>query len=369
MAIATFNTHAIGIPTPTYSWEIKLPESEVWDTLIGETQNTLNLNVDNISLNDAKIRCKISNSEGTVYTREATLTVGSLPTFIFQPTSMEVPETTEVSFYGYAETDCETEVTYQWYHNGEPMVGETDWFITLTNTSDEDLGEYYVIATDCFGSIQSDTAILTFSPPTIWEAPPFLRDDFTYSSESDAELDFSNSNFVGFRGNDQTYIFRTYSPPSFHWEVEYTTSAEDLSTFPTADIRVHGAGIGTTGGNPYLHNIAGLTYYATDGDGSINPAFRAVDQDDNVIWYSGIVGLGNFNVKLTFDVVLNINETHYDLHMRIEIPNAPYPIDETVIFEQWTSTGTGLLYASVFSPWASSSTDMLLTSYYTETPI
>lgn len=55
-------------------------------------------------------------------------------------------------------------LSFQWYKDGEPIEGETGNVLTFTVTSAEAAGEYYVIATNAYGSRKSSSAWLEVDP-------------------------------------------------------------------------------------------------------------------------------------------------------------------------------------------------------------
>ena len=56
------------------------------------------------------------------------------------------------------------EVTFQWYHNGEMLSGETSRTFDIASVSLEDAGKYYVTATNAFGTTFSTHARVSVNP-------------------------------------------------------------------------------------------------------------------------------------------------------------------------------------------------------------
>ncbi len=50
--------------------------------------------------------------------------------------------------------------TYQWFKDGEPLPGATQFFFAIVDASFEDAGAYYVVATGACGSLASDIAVI-----------------------------------------------------------------------------------------------------------------------------------------------------------------------------------------------------------------
>lgn len=83
-----------------------------------------------------------------------------LPVVGLQPKSQVVTPGSIVSFRitaGGAEP-----LSFQWYKDGTPLAGQTNMVLNLTNVTEADLGQYYVVVSNPNGSATSEFATLSF---------------------------------------------------------------------------------------------------------------------------------------------------------------------------------------------------------------
>lgn len=66
-------------------------------------------------------------------------------------------------------------LTYQWFHDGNPVSGDGAPLLSFESAQDVDSGDYHVVVSNSYGSITSSVARLTVqSPPIITEEPKNL---------------------------------------------------------------------------------------------------------------------------------------------------------------------------------------------------
>ncbi len=112
---------------------------------------------------DAQGRIYVIDGGGTTV-RQGQL-VGESPDITSQPQSQTVTAGATASFSITATSS--TALTYQWLLNGTALAGATTNTLTLANARTTDAGSYSVIVSNTFGSITSNSAILTVtSAPT-----------------------------------------------------------------------------------------------------------------------------------------------------------------------------------------------------------
>jgi autotransporter-associated beta strand protein len=113
----------------------------------------------------------ISNAAGMVTSSLATLTVVD-PFIMAQPVGVTNIAGSTVNF---AVTAVGTApLAYQWYQDGNPLYGETDSELTLTDIAGGDAGLYTVVITNVYGARTSSPAILVTIPPLIVSQPVSL---------------------------------------------------------------------------------------------------------------------------------------------------------------------------------------------------
>jgi len=153
----TFSITATGNPEPSYQWLKN-------DTILpGKTGAAFTIPA--AALADSGIySVVVSNSQGTVTSDPATLTVCTLPQITLQPVSYTVTQSVDSSF---AFTVIATGIpapTYEWRLNGFPIPGATDSTYTKTNATSNDAGTYRVVVMNPADTVYSDAVTLTVNP-------------------------------------------------------------------------------------------------------------------------------------------------------------------------------------------------------------
>jgi hypothetical protein len=114
----------------------------------------------NVQVSDAgQYSAVVVTGPETAISTPATLTVSAAPTITEQPKSqvgfVGAPVTFKVTATGSAP------LSYQWFHNGEPIPGATDSTLTIRNVQVDQAGSYAVLVGNSAGSTVSDVALLT----------------------------------------------------------------------------------------------------------------------------------------------------------------------------------------------------------------
>ena len=162
---ASFSTSASGGTPFSYQWYFNT------NTLLSNQTNSV-LNLVNVQTNDAgKYSVIIANSQGSITSRLATLTVQppQPPTISIQPVDVNLIAGNSVTFGvtagGYAP------LRYQWYFNtNTPLANQTNATLIIAGAQTNNSGGYSVIITNTIGSITSRVAALQ----VVYVGPPNL---------------------------------------------------------------------------------------------------------------------------------------------------------------------------------------------------
>jgi hypothetical protein len=105
----------------------------------------------------------VSNASGSVNSDTVQITVGGAtgtgPSINTQPLSQSINNGSQYSVQ-VAATGTGT-LSYQWYHNGVAMSGQTLYLIYNPHIAASDAGTYYCVVTDSTGSTTSSVATIT----------------------------------------------------------------------------------------------------------------------------------------------------------------------------------------------------------------
>ncbi len=156
---ATFTATADGPGPLSYQWRRDgVPIS-------GATTSTLTiLSVQTASAGAYSV--VIGNSAGTVTSSDARLNVlvpTTPPSILSQPVSQTVNAGQAVTFT--ASVDRATAL--QWFRNGAAIAGATGSSFSLPRVRESDAGSYTLVASNGFGSVSSNPAVLTVRPSSI----------------------------------------------------------------------------------------------------------------------------------------------------------------------------------------------------------
>lgn len=155
---------AIGEPSPTFTW--------YHDGQLLTNQTQPELIIDAITDEDEGVyTAHVLNSQGSVISMDAVLTVFNVPVVIFQPPLHTVVDpgqrvALEVLFTGSPFPSI------AWYKNGVAMPGRTFSQLTFPSVTELDEGTYVALITNPVGSVSSAPAELTVNnPPVILSHP------------------------------------------------------------------------------------------------------------------------------------------------------------------------------------------------------
>lgn len=177
----TFSVAATSSTPLTYRWQrngVNLTEGGHFSGV-----TTATLTVSNAEPGDAgSYRCVVSNTDGSVNSASATLTVIDAPQVTAQPAPVLVSAGFPASFSVGAAG--RPPLSYQWLHNGAP-VGTDSSTLTLASVTVGDAGQYRVVVTNVTGVVTSAVAVLTVvSGPMNDNLVAHLKFDNNYNDSS-----------------------------------------------------------------------------------------------------------------------------------------------------------------------------------------
>ena len=157
-ATATFLV-SVASPNPlSYRWQKNVTDLANGGNIFGATTSTLTIT--SISDGDAaSYSVIVSNSNGSLTSSTATLTVIDPPSITTQPTNLLVLSGTNAAF-GVSLTGT-APVRYQWRFNGTNLLNATNAIYTIPSVTTNKAGNYSVVVTNSAGSVTSSNAALT----------------------------------------------------------------------------------------------------------------------------------------------------------------------------------------------------------------
>lgn len=151
-ASVTFSVVATGTPTPTYQWY------KNGAVITGATSSSFT--IASVAPSDAATYAvSATNSQGTITSSGATLTVLFAPVITVQPASQTVGQGTNVTFTVAANGNPAP--TYQWRFAGVDIGGANASTYTINSVGSGNAGSYDVVVTNSQGSVTSTAATLT----------------------------------------------------------------------------------------------------------------------------------------------------------------------------------------------------------------
>jgi D-alanyl-D-alanine carboxypeptidase len=153
----TFTVAATGNPEPSYQWLKN-------DTILpGKTGAVYTIPAAALA-DSGTYSVAVSNSQGTVSSDLATLTVCTLPQITQQPVSYIVTQSVDSSFAFTVTATGIPEPTYQWRKEGFDIPGATSATYAKTAATLDDAGTYRVVVSNIAGYVYSDSVTLTVNP-------------------------------------------------------------------------------------------------------------------------------------------------------------------------------------------------------------
>jgi len=164
---ATFTVVASGSGTLSYQW------SKNGTAITAATSSSYTTPATVAGDGGSTFKVAVSNASGTVTSLSATLTVSNLPTITTQPASQSVALGQAATF---SVTTGGGTPTCQWYKNGVIIPGAASSSYTTPATVIGDSGSSFTVtASNAYGSVTSNAAILTVTnPPAITAQPASL---------------------------------------------------------------------------------------------------------------------------------------------------------------------------------------------------
>ncbi len=149
---AEFGVAASGTPPLSYQWQFK------GRNLVGAVTNRLVL-AEVTSVNAGEYLVLVTNSQGSVASSNAVLTVNSQPRIQTQPVSFTSysGEATNLSVSVLGEPPF----AFQWFHHFAPVPNATSMTLEFPSLRSEDAGHYTLVAANAFGSVTSTVAQVT----------------------------------------------------------------------------------------------------------------------------------------------------------------------------------------------------------------
>jgi beta-galactosidase len=187
IALPTITTHpsnqtvAVGNPAAftvtakgtglTYQWQEQNSGSTTWSP-VGDATGTSYTTTTSMDDNGKSFRCVVATLAGSAISDPAMLTVIALPTITGQPANTTVTAGETAEFSVMAEG---SDLTYQWRKNGEPISGaQSNSYTTPVTTATDNGATFVCVVTTLGGSVTSEPATLTVTPPPIPEVPGLL---------------------------------------------------------------------------------------------------------------------------------------------------------------------------------------------------
>ncbi len=113
----------------------------------------------------------VTNAYGAVTSSNATLTVIThAPTITRHPQNVMAYQGEAVAFSSMAAGTAP--LAYQWFFKGDALPGKTTTALALNNVQFSDAGNYWLVATNAYGSAVSSNAQLTVLPPPVCVSVP-----------------------------------------------------------------------------------------------------------------------------------------------------------------------------------------------------
>src|SRR5262249_4297234 len=129
------------------------------------------LTLSNVQMSQAgNYSVRVTNAYGAQISSNAVLMVGEKASIVAQPQSASVISGDTVTF-AVAASGTPT-LRYQWFFNGNPVIGATDAQLTLANVPKSWEGKYRVSVYNAYGNQDStEVSLSVYARPAIIEQP------------------------------------------------------------------------------------------------------------------------------------------------------------------------------------------------------
>jgi hypothetical protein len=170
----SFTVAAKGDPAPTLQWE-KSTDGSTWTAISGAVSATYSFTPSS-SDNGAQFRVVATNSQGTVTSSVATLTVApsaTRPSFTAEPSSQNVTAGQTVTLTVTAAGTPTPTLTWEKSTDGSnwtTISGATSATYSFTALSSDNGAQYRAVATNSQGAVTSDVVTLIVGTPSVYVA-------------------------------------------------------------------------------------------------------------------------------------------------------------------------------------------------------
>lgn len=295
----TFTVSAFSTTGLSYQW---LKDGSV---IPGATASSYTVNSAQLA-DEGDYSVRVTSGAGTITSRPAPLLTLAEPRFFTQPVSggynIGSPLVLSVGAVGQGA------LTYQWYRNGEAIIGATSSTLTIGNPSASDAGgSYYVVATNSLGSTTSAVATVamnilggiaesTFNA-NIAQPNSIPNINATLALDDGATIvGGSFTNAGGINGNRFLVRLLANGNVDTSWPAHAKVDGQIRSLFLQPDGKILVAGdFSSFDGNNSIKGIVRL-----NADGTRDTNFNPGTNNGNVIWKAitqstgRIIAIGNF---------------------------------------------------------------------------
>lgn len=165
-----FAVQVTGSPEPAFQWQRKASGQSTFVNVdngavyAGATAATLVVRNLAGGMTGDEFRCVVANSQGTVTSSTAVLTVRVAPSVITAPQSASLTLGSQVTLSVVA---AGTELGYQWKKNGIVIAGASTPLLAITNAQATDAGDYSVTIANSLSSVVAAAAVTFDAVPTV----------------------------------------------------------------------------------------------------------------------------------------------------------------------------------------------------------
>ncbi|WP_411847073.1 immunoglobulin domain-containing protein [Roseibacillus persicicus] len=240
----SFSAGVIADPAPTYVWEYFDDESGEWSVIGGETGETLQI-PNATYANNGFYRVTATNENGSITSSGDTFASLSYP----DPLILQQPASAVESLGSTVELSVVAtglgNLSYQWFHDLEPIAGATSATYTIASLSPSDVGEYDVKVVDDAAEEEGESGTSIFS-------------DSAFVGISDLTIT-SSATAPSIDSADQFYLPGAVDDvDNIGGEGAENSGANDGSTYVAADRTSQGMTF-TTGDDPLGYSLSSIT--------------------------------------------------------------------------------------------------------------